>query len=125
MAAICLVLLFSGCVEKEAQENKVAEGQTGDRSAPSTAEKLTVIIDSPRAGEILQGRGEVAFEATIKGGKGPYAFSWSSNIDGELSTSKSFRYSPEKLSKGGQVIILKVTDASGNVGQGSVQVEVM
>jgi hypothetical protein len=42
-----------------------------------------------------------------------------------LSTSQSFQLNPSKLSKGGHVIILKVTDASGSSVQGSVLIEAM
>ena len=88
-------------------------------------EKLIVTITSPSAGEILQGNNDASFDATVKGGKEPYTFSWSSNIDGGLSTKSSFRQNPSKLSKGHHMIILKVTDASGNSSQGSVLIEVM
>ncbi len=53
------------------------------------------------------------------------SFVWSSSIDGELSTSQSFKLNPSKLGKGGHVIILNVTDASGNSEQGTVLIEAM
>ena len=52
-------------------------------------------------------------------------FVWSSSIDGELSTGQCFQMSPSKLSKGGHVIILTVTDASGSSTQGTVLIEAM
>ncbi len=119
---ICLVLLSAGCVEQ-----KSAKTDTKTAAPPTTAgtEKLVVTVASPHAGDILQGNKDVDFDASVKGGKEPYAYSWSSNIDGVLSTSRAFKQNPSKLSKGGQVIILKVTDAAGNTGQGSAIIEVM
>jgi hypothetical protein len=119
---ICLVLLSAGCVEQ-----KSAKTDTKTAAPPATAgtEKLVVTVVSPHAGDILQGNNEVDFDASVKGGKEPYAYSWSSNIDGVLSTSRAFRQNPSKLSKGGQVIILKVTDAAGNTSQGSAIIQVM
>jgi hypothetical protein len=120
LIAICLVLLSAGCVEQKSAKSETA-------AAPTTAgmEKLVVTITSPHAGDILQGNDEVDFDASVNGGKKPYAYSWSSNIDGVLSTSRAFKQTPSKLSKGGQVIILKVTDAGGNTAQGSVLIEAM
>lgn len=88
-------------------------------------EKLIVTITSPSAGEILHGNREVTFDGAAKGGKEPYSYSWSSNIDGALSTKSSFRQNPSRLGKGHHNIILTVTDAHGNSGQGSVLIEVM
>lgn len=119
-AAICFAILIAGCVE---QENAGNENAT--KAAEASMEKLTATIISPNAGDILQGDDDIRFDAVIKGGREPYDYSWSSNIDGVLSTSRSFCQSPSKLSKGGHVIILKVTDATGSSGQGSVQIEVM
>jgi hypothetical protein len=73
----------------------------------------------------LQGNNDFSFASTVSGGKSPLSFVWSSSIDGVLSTSQSFQLNPSKLSKGGHVIILKVTDASGSSVQGSVLIEVM
>lgn len=102
--------------------------KNGTSSSGSAADKSlkapTVTITSPKPGEILQGNKDVTFDA-VAGGKEPLAYSWTSNIDGELSTSRKFVQSPSRLSKGGHMIILKVTDASGASAQGSVSVEVM
>ncbi len=88
-------------------------------------EKLTVTITSPKAGDILTGNKEASFEASVKGGREPYAYNWSSNIDGALSTSQSFRQNPAKLSKGQHFLILNVIDGSGASAQGSVIIRVM
>ncbi len=82
-------------------------------------------ITSPKAGEILQGNKDIVFDAVVSAGQAPISYRWSSSIDGELSTSRKFMQNPSRLSKGGHVIILKVTDGSGNTAQGSVLVEVM
>lgn len=100
------------------------EGKNTTKAASENLEKLTVTINAPHAGEILQGNNDVNFDAIVKGGKEPYAYVWSSNIDDVLSTRSSFRQNPSKLSKGHHMIILAVTDASGSSGQGSVQINV-
>jgi hypothetical protein len=119
---LCLAILSAGCVEKKSETNGV-KSSTAD--ADKSREDLTVTITSPIAGEILQGDKDVSFASNVSGGKKPLNFVWSSSIDGELSTSQSFQMSPSKLSKGGHVIILTVTDASGSSTQGTVQIEAM
>jgi hypothetical protein len=73
----------------------------------------------------MQGNKDVSFDAQVNEGKAPLSYRWSSSIDGELSTSRKFMQNPSQLSKGSHVIILKVTDATGTSGQGSVLIEVM
>ncbi|MDD2754023.1 MAG: PKD domain-containing protein [Methanothrix sp.] len=68
---------------------------------------------------------DVSFDAVVSVGQAPISYRWSSNIDGELSTSRKFMQNPSRLSKGGHVIILKVTDGAGTSAQGSVLIEVM
>lgn len=118
--ALCLVLFCAGCLEQ-----KDSAAKMGANSGEKSAEKLTVNITSPKAGEILQGNKDVSFDAAVSAGKAPLSYLWSSNIDAELSTSRKFMQNPSRLSKGGHVIILKVTDAAGTSAQGSVLVEVM
>jgi hypothetical protein len=120
--ALCLAILFAGCVEKKSETNGV---KNGIADADKAREDLTVTIASPKAGDILQGDKDVNFASNVSGGKKPLNFIWSSSIDGELSTSQSFRLNPSKLSKGGHVIILTVTDASGISTQGTVLIEAM
>jgi hypothetical protein len=118
--AICLAIFCSGCVEQ-----KESSSQSSSNAAEKSTEKLTVTITSPKAGEILQGNKDVSFDALVNEGKAPLSYRWSSSIDGELSTSRKFMQNPSPLSKGSHVIILKVTDATGSSGQGSVLIEVM
>ena len=120
LIALCLVLFSAGCLE---QKDNFA--QSGTNSEEKSPEKLTVTITSPKAGEILQGNKDVSFDAVVSEGKTPLSYRWSSSIDGELSTSRKFMQNPSRLSKGGHVIILKVTDAAGSSAQGSVLIEVM
>ena len=120
LIALCLVLFCAGCLEQKDSTTK-----SGSNAADKSAEKLTVTITSPKAGEILQGNKDVSFDAVVSAGKAPLSYRWSSSIDGELSTSRKFMQNPSRLSKGGHVIILKVTDAAGNSAQGSVLIEVM
>jgi len=119
LIALCLVLLCAGCLEQKSTTNK------GSDTADKSAEKLTVTITSPKAGEILQGNKDFSFDAVVSAGQAPLNYRWSSSIDGELSTSRKFMQNPSRLSKGGHVIILKVTDAAGSTAQGSVLIEVM
>ncbi|RQW78065.1 MAG: hypothetical protein EHM14_12935 [Methanothrix sp.] len=121
---VCLVLLCAGCVEQKSANTKI-KAETAAAPTATATEKLVVTVTSPHAGQILQGNDKVEFGASVSGGKEPYAYSWSSNIDGVLSSDGTFKQNPSKLSKGGQIIILKVLDAKGNVGQGSVLIEVM
>jgi hypothetical protein len=112
---VCLAL-FSGCIE---QKEDLAQ------SEEKSPDKVTVTINSPRGGQILQGDKEVLFEARAEGGKGPYSYRWSSNLEGELSTIDSFRYPLSDLAKGRHTIIVEAKDANGISGRGSVQINVM
>lgn len=120
LIALCFVLFSAGCLEQK--DNSAQSGTNSEKKGP---EKLTVTITSPKAGEILQGNRDVGFDAVVSKGKTPLSYRWSSSIDGEISTSRKFMQNPSRLSKGGHVIILKVTDAAGNSAQGSVLIEVM
>jgi hypothetical protein len=120
LIALCLVLFSAGCLE---QKDNFA--QSGTNSEEKSPEKLTVTITSPKAGEILQGNKDVSFDAVVGKGKTPLSYRWSSSIDGELSTSRKFMQNPSRLSKGGHVIILKVTDVAGSSAQGSILIDVM
>ena len=112
---VCLAL-FSGCVE---QKEDLAQ------SEEKIPDKVTVTINSPSGGQILQGDREVLFEAGAVGGLDPYSYRWSSNLDGELSTRDSFRYRPSDLAKGRHTIIVAAEDANGVSGRGSVQINVI
>jgi hypothetical protein len=148
IAILLLALLCAGCVDKkddgskdeagvktvsEQQDEKAADrnqandksgDQSGDRFAPQVAE-LSTSITSPRPGEILTGNKEFEFASSVSGGKEPYTYSWTSNIDGILSTEKSFRQDASELSKGEHNLILKVTDSSGNSAQSTALIRVM
>ena len=115
MIMVCLTL-FSGCIE---QKDDLTQ------SEETIPDKVTVTINSPSGGQILQGDKEVLFEARAEGGIDPYSYRWSSNLDGELSTKDSFRYSPSDLAKGRHTIIVAAKDANGVSGRGSVQINVM
>ncbi|OPY54136.1 MAG: hypothetical protein A4E49_01181 [Methanosaeta sp. PtaU1.Bin112] len=118
LIAMCLLLFGAGCLE---QKGGTANG---DSNMDNSDKVPTVTITSPKAGEILQGNRDVSFDA-VASGKEPLSYRWTSSIDGELSKSRKFNQNPSRLSKGGHVIILKVTDASGVSAQGSVLIEVM
>jgi hypothetical protein len=112
-------------VEQKSSVSQNNPGQNSMKAAGESAEKLTATITSAKSGEILSGSKEVSFNAIVNGGKEPYAYGWSSNIDEILSTSSSFRQNPSKLSKGGHFIILNVIDANGATAEASVIVQVM
>jgi hypothetical protein len=115
---IC-ALLVAGCIEQKDY------GGDNAKKTEAIEEKLIVTIKSPHSGEILQGSKDVIFDANVNGGKGPYTYRWSSNIDGTLSTKKSYQQNPSKLSKGEHNLILAVTDSSGVSAQASVIIQVM
>lgn len=120
LIALALVLFCAGCLEQ-----KDSTTNDGGNAADKSAKPPTVTITSPKAGDILQGNKDVSFDAVVSAGKAPLSYRWSSSIDGELSTSRKFMQNPSRLSKGGHVIILKVTDEAGSSAQGSVLIEVM
>ncbi len=120
LVAICFALLVAGCIEQ-----KDAGGNNAAKAAEGSAEKLMVAITSPGAGEILKGNSDVKFDAIVGGGRGSYAYRWSSSIDGTLSTKRSYQQNPSKLSKGEHTIILTAADASGRSAQASVIIQVM
>jgi hypothetical protein len=120
LIALCLVLFCAGCLEQ-----KDSTTNDGGNAADKNVKVPTVNITSPKAGEILQGNKDVRFDAVVSAGQAPISYRWSSSIDGELSTSRKFMQNPARLSKGGHVIILKVTDGAGTSAQGSVLIEVM
>lgn len=115
---ICLaVCIAAGCSDQGEDE----------KTGPSNGEASTleVSITSPATGSVLSGDETVKFNGEVEGGKKPYAYRWSSSLDGTLSTEKSFAMPPSKMSKGGYVVILTVTDDSGASSQASITVTVL
>jgi hypothetical protein len=84
------------------------------------ATKFSAKIISHIAGSILATENEVLFDSQIEGGQTPFSCSWTSNMNGVLSTNKSFSLRPSNLSKGNHVIILQVKDSSSQSAHGSV-----
>ncbi|HSD58098.1 MAG TPA: hypothetical protein VLB04_07930 [Methanotrichaceae archaeon] len=126
LVILLLALLCAGCVDQEGNDggDKV-DAKTASGQASAGEDKLSLAITSPRPGDILTGDKEFDFSADVKGGKGPYTYSWTSNIDGPLSSEKSFSLKASELSKGGHTLILRVTDSSGSSAQSSVLIRVM
>ena len=110
---ICLAVLSAGCVQKE----------SGNGKAGSTS-PLSAEITSLKFGEIFTGDQEVRFDSDVTGGKAPYTYKWTSNIDGVMSTGRSFSKSASEMGKGEHSIILKVTDDAGNSTEASVTIYV-
>jgi hypothetical protein len=126
LVILLLALLCAGCVDqKESDDSSKVDAKTTSGQASAVEDKLSTAITSPRAGDILTGDKEFDFSADVKGGKGPYTYSWISNIDGSLSSEKSFSMKASELSKGEHNLILKATDSSGNSAQSSVLIRVM
>ena len=123
--AVCLALFSAGCMQKENRGGDSEKESSAVAAGAGSPEKITVTINSPAAGQIIKGDEEISFDGSAEGGKGDLSYEWSSSIDGRLSSSRSFKQNPAELEKGGHIIILKVTDESGNIGQGSVRIEVM
>ncbi len=130
-AMLILALLCAGCVDKGGKDN-TGKDTAGNASAKSVAagtstgeNQLFASITSPKHGDILSGNKDFNFAADVKGGKEPYTYSWTSNIDGPISSEKSFSLNPSKLSKGEHTLIFRVTDSSGSSAQSSVLIRVM
>jgi hypothetical protein len=103
--ALCACIICSGCVS-----------QNG-RNKGSSKEQLSVAITSPASRVIVTGDQDIKFESVVKGGNKPYAYRWSSNLDGILYTDSSFTRRSSQLHKGEHYIMLKVTDSSGNTSE--------
>ncbi len=114
LLSVFLVLISAGCIQKEASSDKSVS--TGP---------LSVKITSLKPGEIFSDGKDVLFDSEVKGGKEPYTYKWTSNINGVMSTGKSFTRKFSEIGKGEHTIILKITDATGSTAEGSVDIYVM
>jgi hypothetical protein len=103
---------------------KAKKTQTKEVEAVSST-SLVVKVLSPKPGEILSGDKRSTFDCAVSGGRAPYSYRWSSNLNGHLGSSKSLSVSASQLKKGEHNIIVKVTDGSGISGEGSVLIRVM
>ena len=113
---ICLAAcLVSGCMDK-----------AGDGDSPEgSASGLTVAITSPATGSLLSGDEPIRFEGEATGGRKPFAYRWSSSLDGTLSTKSSFEAPPSEMSRGRYVVTLTATDGAGARGEASITVTVL
>jgi hypothetical protein len=130
-AMLVLALLCAGCVDKGVKDS-TGKDNASNAGAKAVAagtgageNKLLASITSPKHGDILAGNKDFSFAADVKGGKEPYTYSWTSNIDGLISSERSFSLNPSKLSKGEHTLIFKVTDSSGSSAQSSILIRVM
>ena len=109
---VCAVAcLFAGC----ADQDETTSGE-GVEAVPD----LVVAITSPKTGTVASGDDEIEFESSIEGGKRPYTYRWSTGLDGVISTKSSFKLRSSETSKGRHVVVLFVTDSSGQQKQTSV-----
>lgn len=111
----CVTLMAPGSIEEkaEAMPSNIAEVSARSSSFVAT-------INTPRPGDLLTGNNEHNFRASVAGGKAPYSYSWTSNIDGVLSHNETFSLKPSDLQQGQHTIILQVNDSSGQMAQASV-----
>ena len=113
LLVLCLVACFwMGCTDKD--DTEIAK-----------SEELSVVITSPGVGAVLTGDKTVNFDCEVTGGKKPYSYKWTSNLDGQLAITKSFSKRPSELVKGSHTIIVKATDSSGKKAEGSVFVRAL
>jgi hypothetical protein len=128
---LVLALLCAGCVDKNGGDGtgdnatvnadaKTVSGETG-----GVEDMLFASITSPKHGDILTGNKDFDFIADVQGGKKPYTYSWTSNIDGLLSSERSFRQNSSDLSKGEHTLIFQATDSTGSSAQSSILIRVM
>ena len=101
--------------------DKAGEGASPEGSASG----LTVTITSPATGSLLSGDEPIRFEGEATGGRKPYAYRWSSSLDGTLSSESSFETPPSEMSRGRYVGILKASGASGARGEARITVTVL
>ncbi len=111
--------------EKANDQVRNESSKQSNEDAGNGVFKLSTAIIAPRPGDILTGNREFNFNSTVKGGIEPYSYSWTSNIDGLISSEKSFRQNASELSKGEHNMILKVKDSSGNWAESTVLIMVM
>jgi len=105
---ICLALICAICLGQLERDEKDI-----DATSVTNGSQLSAQITSPASGHILRGDQEVVFDSVVTGGKEPYSYRWSSNVDGTLSSDKSFTIKAINLTGGEHHIILDVKDASG------------
>lgn len=114
------------------QSSSRSSSQSSTQSSSQSSEhmgynagKLSTTITAPRPGGILSGNKEYNFNSTVEGGNEPYTYLWTSNIDGPLSSERSFGQNAAELSKGEHTVTLIVKDSSGNKAQFNVRIRVM
>lgn len=99
------------------------------RELSATEFSPMVTITTPADSSTYVAGQAITFNCTASNGEGPYTFSWSSTIDGNLSDSQSFSTSAlsAEVKQGEPVshtVIVTVADANGLIGADSIQVTV-
>ncbi|MCJ7444105.1 MAG: hypothetical protein MUO26_06180 [Methanotrichaceae archaeon] len=117
---ICVALLFAGCIEQKESTRKI-----NYNSSEGSIKQLSMQITAPIAGSILKGENEVKFDSQVGGGRSPFDYRWTSNLDGVLSTDKSFNLRPSNLTMGEHQVMLQVNDSSGQSFQSSITITVI
>ena len=90
----------------------------------------TVVIDSPQANTTILAGKQIALNATVPSGNGPFTYEWSSNSQGVLGTSEDITAMLLGTSKPGDppvpvALSLKVTDVNGMSRTAEVTVNVV
>ncbi len=114
LLAVSLLALCAGCLDQEPES--IREGPD---------ERLEVAITSPFTGSIFSGDEKIIFDSNVKDGQKPYTYAWSSALGGTLSKEKSFKTRSSEIDKGTYVIVLSVTDSSGDEEQASITITVL
>jgi hypothetical protein len=75
---------------------------------------LRVSIGKPKNGQIVKEGNIVIFEAIASGGKTPYTYNWTSDVDGYLGKEKKFNYANlSKGANGSNTVTLTLSDSAG------------
>lgn len=105
------IILVSGCIQSNNPQEKPQD--------------IKVKISSPKAGQIFTASKTIDFEAFASGGKEPYNYVWTSNINGEIGKGNSLHLQASRLADGEHTCIVKVTDSTGKNAEVMVIIHVM
>jgi len=84
---------------------------------------LGVSVMSPNSNDIFDFKESVFFDSMVSGGTLPYAYSWKSNINGVIGSTKSF--GKDDLSVGKHTITITVTDNDGRTFTKTIFIDVL
>jgi len=110
-------------ITAEVSDDKGNSGSSSITLDITSPQPLQPVISSPGNNSDFQAPDDiVTMKGSVTGGVNPYTYSWSSDRDGQLSTSTT--YATNQLSQGAHTLTFTVTDAVGNTQQKSVNIQV-